>query len=134
MSISIFSILQNTQFVTFKVVIIILLTTNVYPLKPSEGFPEREFLTNIVQTTIHKFGTNTFKEVRTNSSIVGVYLPIITTNLIPKSSYSATPGQLGQPLDVYIEWHKDSTNANSANSQPLPVDTTSSQNQKVEQP
>ena len=40
-----------TNILTLKVAIIIFLTTNVYPLKPSEGFPEREFLTNIVQTT-----------------------------------------------------------------------------------
>ncbi len=106
-----------TNILALKVAIITLLTTNVTPLKPSEGFPEREFLTNIVQTTTYQFGTNKFTEVKTNSSIVGVYLPVVRTNYIFKSSYPATRGQLGLPLDVEIQWHKDSTNANSAASQ-----------------
>lgn len=103
-----------TNILTLPVIIVTLLTTNVQPLKPSEGFPEREFLTNIVQTTTYKVGTNKFTEIKTNSSIVGVYIPVITTNFVHKGSYRATPGQLGQPIDVEIKWHPDSTNANSA--------------------
>ncbi len=102
-----------TNIVTLKVAIITLLSTNVTPLKPSEGFPEREFLTNIVQTTTYKFGTNTFTAVKTNSSVVGVYLPVVATNLIPKRSYPALPGQLGRPPEVHIQWHQNTTNVNS---------------------
>jgi len=104
-----------TNLVTLKIAMIItLLSTNVHPLKPSEGFPEREFLTNIVQTTTYEFGTNKFTEVKTNSSMVGVYLPVVKTNLVFKKTYRATPGQLGYPLEVYIQWHQQSTNVNSA--------------------
>jgi hypothetical protein len=121
-----------TNIVALKVAIVTLLTTNVTPLKPSEGFPEREFLTNIVQTTTYSFGTNTFTEVKTNSSIVGVYIPVVRTNFVFKSSYPATPGQLGQPINAFIQWHSDTTNASSANSAPEQGDTTSSRNRKAE--
>jgi hypothetical protein len=106
-----------TNLLTLPVMIVTLLTTNVYPLKPSEGFPEREFLTNIVQSVSYEFVVSNrpvqFTFTQTNSSIVGVYIPSVKTNLVPKGSYQATPYQLGQPSDVHIEWHSNSTNANS---------------------
>ena len=89
-----------TNILTLKVAVIMLLTANVYSLKPSEGFPEREFLTNIVQTTSYEFVVSNqpvkFTFTQTNSSIVGVYLPSVKTNFIQKSSYLATPDQLGK--------------------------------------
>ena len=107
-----------TNILTLKVAIIIFLTTNVYPLKPSEGFPEREFLTNIVQTTSYHFTASNqpvqFTFIRTNSSIVGVYLPNVKTNFVLKGSYQSTAWQLGQPSDIHFEWHPEPTNANSA--------------------
>ena len=89
-----------TNILTLKIAVIMLLSTNVYSLKPSEGFPEREFLTNIVQTTRYEFVVSNqpvqFTFTQTNSSIVGVYLPSVKTNFIQKSSYNATPDQLGK--------------------------------------
>ena len=89
-----------TNILTLKIAVIMLLSTNVYPLKPSEGFPEREFLTNIVQTTSYEFMVSNqpvkFTFTQTNSSIVGVYFPSVKTNFIQKSSYPATPDQLGK--------------------------------------
>lgn len=109
-----------TNILTLPVMIVTLFTTNVHPLKPSEGFPEREFLTNIVQSVRYEFTVSNrpvrFTFTQTNSSIVGVYLPTVKTNLVPKSSYPATPGQLGQPIEAHIEWHQNSTNANSVDS------------------
>jgi hypothetical protein len=75
-----------------------MLITNVYPLKPSEGFVEREFLTNIVQTTSYQFLVSNrpvkFAFTQTNSSVIGVYVPSVQTNFIPKSSHPAISGQL----------------------------------------
>ena len=106
-----------TNLLTLPVMIVTLFATNVQPLKPSEGFPEREFLTNIVQTVRYEFTVSNrpvkFTFTQTNSSIVGVYIPSVRTNFVPKSSYPATPGQLGQPIDAHIEWHPDPTNAPS---------------------
>ena len=89
-----------TNILTLKIAVIMLLTTNVYPLKPSEGFSEREFLTNIVQTTRYEFSVSNqpvqFTFTQTNSSIVGVYLPSVKTNFILKSSYPSTPAQRGE--------------------------------------
>jgi hypothetical protein len=87
-----------TNILTLKVAIIILLTTNVYPLKPSPGFPEREFLTNVVQRTTYQLSISNqpvqFTFVQTNLSVVGVYIPSVITNFTLKSSYPAIPEQL----------------------------------------
>lgn len=78
---------MTTNIVSTAVMVITLVTTNVIPIKPSGGFPERQFLTNVVQTTTYRFTINKkdleFTDVKTNSSVYGLYLPIITTNLIP---------------------------------------------------
>jgi hypothetical protein len=75
-----------TNIVNTAILVTTLLSTNVVMLPPSEGFSEREFKTNIVQTTTYEFTVNTnrlkFTQVQTNSTI-GMYLPIVTTNFIP---------------------------------------------------
>lgn len=65
---------------------IITLSTNVEPLKPSEGFPERQFQTNYITTTTYEFNIGNTKKVFTEyktNSIVGTYLPMVITNLVP---------------------------------------------------
>ena len=75
-----------TNILTLSVLIATLFTTNVGMLPLSDGFSEREFKTNIVQTITYEFVVNNkhvkFTESQTNS-FIGVYLPIITTNFVP---------------------------------------------------
>lgn len=75
-----------TNIVNTIIVVTTLLSTNVVPLKPSEGFPERQFQTNCIKTVTYEFKvegvTKTFTESTTNS-VIGTYLPVITTNFIP---------------------------------------------------
>lgn len=89
-----------TNIVNTLIVITTLFSTNVVMLPQSEGFPEREFKTNVVQTTTYEFTVNSnrmkFTQVQTNSS-TGFYLPIITTNFIPahydKNDMRAVPNK-----------------------------------------
>lgn len=75
-----------TNIVNTIIVITTLLSTNIAMLPPSEGFPEREFKTNVVQTTTYDFTINSnrvsFIQIQTNST-TGVYLPVIFTNFVP---------------------------------------------------
>jgi len=75
-----------TNIFTLPVMVITLLSTNVVPIKPSEGFPERQFQTNHITDMIYEFKINGVSKIfveSTTNSVIGTYLPIVTTNLVP---------------------------------------------------